>query len=129
MTSTAVLHAWVDESVHTAGGALAEGIYLLAATIADPVACGPIRDELRGLLLGRSRRLHWRDHTRRRRRLIAGTLAQLDVTHSIVVGAPIDPQRQERAHRLCMERLLHELAAVGVSPNGERRPRTPATER
>lgn len=35
------LHAWVDESLHGAGGALAEGVYLLAATIADPERLRP----------------------------------------------------------------------------------------
>lgn len=114
MTPTPVLHAWVDESVHTASGALTEGIYLLAATVADPEVCEPIRDELRRLLPGRLRRLHWRDENPRRRRIIAGALATLDVTHTVVVGAPIDPHRQERARRLCMERLLHELHRLGV---------------
>ncbi|PRI11010.1 hypothetical protein [Leucobacter massiliensis] len=104
----------MDESIHTAGGPLAEGIYLLAATVADPAACEPIRDTLRGLLLGKSTRLHWYDQTPRRRRLIAGVLADLDVTHTIIVGAPIDPHRQERARRLCLERLLHELHSLGV---------------
>lgn len=114
MTSTPVLHAWVDESMHTASAALPEGIYLLAATVADPAACDPIRDELRRLIPGRARRLHWRDENARRRRVIAGALASIDLAHTVVVGAPVDPQRQERARRLCMERLLHELHALGV---------------
>lgn len=114
MTPVPALHAWVDESMHPASATLAEGVYLLAATVADPAVCGPVREELRRLLIGKSRRLHWRDQTPRRRRVIADTVAAFDVLHSVVVGAPIDPRRQERARRLCMERLLHELDSLGV---------------
>lgn len=114
MTAPPTLHAWVDESMHTADGALADGFYLLAATVADPAGCEPIRDELRGLVLGKRMRLHWRDQTRRRRHVIADALAALDVTHTVVVGVPLDSHRQERARRYCLERLLHELHVVGV---------------
>lgn len=41
MNEPPALHAWVDESLHGAGGALAEGVYLLAATIADPERLRP----------------------------------------------------------------------------------------
>lgn len=115
MTSTPALHAWVDESMHTRGGVLTDGIYILAAAVADPETCDPIRDELRRLLPGRARRLHWRDENARRRRVIAGAVASLDVAQTVVIGAPLDQHRQERARRLCMEKLLHELAALGVS--------------
>lgn len=115
MTHASVLHAWMDESMHTFGGALQDGIYLLAATIADPAACEPTRDVLRGLRPGRAIRLHWTDADTRSRRTMAAAVAGLDALHTVVVGAPLDPRRQERARRLCMERLLHELAALGVS--------------
>ena len=32
-----------------------------------------------------------------------------------MVGAPLDPRRQERGRRICLERLLYELEAAGVS--------------
>ncbi len=35
MTVAPTLHAWVDESMHVAGRSLDEGVYLLAATVAD----------------------------------------------------------------------------------------------
>lgn len=111
MNDFAVLHAWVDESMQTTGG----GFYVLAASVADPAQCDPIREELRGLLLGRAKRLHWRDQVPKRRRVIATVIAGLTIPHTVVVGAPISPQRQERARRLCLERLLFELIELGVT--------------
>lgn len=111
MTDLPTLHAWVDESIVT--GTI-EGYYVLAATVAEPGLCEPVREQVRRLLVGRSQRLHWRDEPQRRRRLIARTVASLDPTHTVVVGAPVDPRRQERARRLCMERLLYELGALRV---------------
>ena len=109
------LHAWVDESMHVASAALPNGLYLLAATVADPAECETIRDVVRGLLVGRSPRLHWRDQTPRRRRFIANVLADIRVAHTVVVGMPLDQARQERARRQCMERLFHELHAIAVA--------------
>lgn len=108
-------HAWVDESMHTATPKMPDGIYLLAATIAEATACDTTRDVLRGLLPRKATRLHWRDQTQRRRRVIADALQNLDVVHTVVIGAPLDPRRQERARRICMERLLHELCSLDVS--------------
>jgi hypothetical protein len=109
------LHAWVDESMRVPSGSMRDGIYLLAAPVADPSLCDPIREQLRRLLTGRSRRLHWRNQTPRRRRTIAATLGGFDVAHTIIVGTPIDPKRQERARRYCLERLMFELDFLGVS--------------
>ncbi|MFT3798733.1 hypothetical protein [Microbacterium sp.] len=111
LTSTPVLHAWVDESMHAPGGVLTEGIHILAAAVADPASCEPVRAELRRLLPGGARRLHWRDENPRRRRVIAAAVATLDVAQTVIVGAPLDQHKQERARRLCMERLLHEPSA------------------
>lgn len=115
MNSAPPLHAWVDESMHTTGGALAEGIYLLAATIADPASCEPARDVLRGLRPGQAPRLRWRDSDQRSRRRISKAAAELDLLHTVVIGTPLDQHRQERARRLCMQRLLYELSELGVS--------------
>lgn len=101
--------------MHTAGGVLTEGMYLLAATIADPANCDHARDVLRGLLPGRAPRLHWKDSDRRSRRRISTVVAELNLMHTVVIGVPLDQQRQERARRLCMQRLLHELNQLDVS--------------
>lgn len=93
----------------------AQGIYLLAATVASPLTCEPVRDALRALLLGRSRRLHWTHEASSRQLVIAETIATQSVVHTVVIGAPLDRHRQERARRLCMERLFFELEHVDVS--------------
>lgn len=105
--------AWVDESVHSAAS-MRQPVYLLAAAVADPGSCDPTRDALRALLLPKARRLHWRDESSTRRQMIADLIAEQDLLHTVVIGTPVDPRRQERARRLCMERLFFEMARLGV---------------
>jgi len=92
-----------------------EGIYVLAATVADPEECEPIRDRLRSLLVGKARRLHWHTESARRRRLVAVALAECGASHTVVIGAPLAARKPERARRLCLERLVVGLAALEVS--------------
>lgn len=42
-------------------------------------------------------------------------IGRIDAAHIVVVAAPMDPRRQERARAKCMERLLAELGELGVS--------------
>jgi len=102
--------AWVDESIrHTPEGQA----YLLAAAVANPNTCDPVRDVLRSMVLGKASRLHWRAESRPRRvrivAAIAAAAATDDIAELVVVGVPVDPARQERARRQCLVRLLHEL--------------------
>ncbi|MFI2489673.1 hypothetical protein ACH47X_22360 [Promicromonospora kroppenstedtii] len=108
------LHAWVDESMQMPGQER-EGLYLLAAAVASPATCDPVRENLRELLLKGAERLHWRDESAPRRAKIASAIANHDLVHVVVVGAPIDARKQERARRQCMERLVFELGVLGVS--------------
>jgi len=55
-----------------------------------------------------------RDESAPRRRKIAAAVADLQALHVIVVGRQMDPSRQERARRKCLERLLHLLAEAQV---------------
>jgi len=105
------LSAWVDESVFSHPE---QGFYLLAATIADPAACVPLRAELRSLLARRSPRLHWRDEPPARQLFIAARMASYGLAHTVVVGAPLDRRKSERARRFCLEALLLNLQAAGV---------------
>lgn len=41
-------------------------------------------------------------------------ISDFDAYHVVVVAAPIDPRRQERARALCLERLAWQLDAHGV---------------
>jgi hypothetical protein len=108
------LHAWVDESMRAARDGN-DGLYLLAAVVADPGVCDAVRDSLRSLVWKAAGRLHWRDETPSRRRKIAELIGGQDLAHVVVVGAPIDHRRQERARAQCLERLLYELEQLGVS--------------
>ncbi|NYI81204.1 hypothetical protein [Nocardioides panzhihuensis] len=104
------LHAWVDESIH-----LDAGFYLIAAAIADPTDCDQHRDTARGLVRRVGGRLHWHHELPKAKARIAEAFGQLDLAHTIVVASPIDPRRQERARRKCLERLLPELEHTGIT--------------
>ncbi|MFC8044352.1 hypothetical protein [Nocardia sp. NPDC057353] len=91
------------------------GHYLLAAAVADPASCEPMRDLLRALLPKGKIRLHWRDEDDSLRVRIADAVADLDLTALVVVGQGYAARRQERARRVCMERLFFELENMGTS--------------
>lgn len=110
-----LLSAWVDESIHTPGAEAPEGMYVLVAAVADPSACEPVRDSLRALVPRGAGRLHWRDESDQRQEAITAAIVRCDLFCTVVIGAPIDQRRQERARRKCMTRLLHELEQLGVS--------------
>ena len=101
------MHDFVDGS--------SGGVYLLAAAITEPDRENEVRERLRNLLMGKSRRLHWRDEGALRRRDIAAAIASCQVRHLVVVGRPLDARKQERARRLCLEALLIELHRWGVT--------------
>src|SRR5580765_8597786 len=110
----ATKHAWVDESMRF--GSDGPGpVYILAAVVSDLAGSDDARDELRSLLLRGQKRIHWRDEDHARRMLIAKTIARLDLTAVVVVGARLVESKQERARRQCLRRLLHELELLGVS--------------
>lgn len=88
---------------------MSDGIYLLVATVADPATCDPIRDTLRGRLVKRQPRWHWRTESAKRRLEMAEVIAGFSLAHTVVIGAPVNERRQERARRICMERLYFEL--------------------
>lgn len=104
-----VLHAWVDESIHTDAG-----LYVLAAAVADPSTCEPTRDALRDLVPSPGGRLHWRDEDEPLRRKITATITDCDLMSLVVVGVNMTGS-QERARRRCLEHLLCVLEHQGVS--------------
>ncbi|MFI2564206.1 hypothetical protein [Paenarthrobacter sp. NPDC018779] len=106
------LHAWVDESMRTVN--VKEPMYMLGAAVADPSGCDLVRDDLRSILTD-GPKLHWRDMDNRAKKLSIDLLGALDAAHIVVVAAPLEPRRQERARAKCMERLFSELGAVGVT--------------
>ncbi|WP_322762835.1 hypothetical protein [Frankia sp. Cr2] len=103
----------MDESLRLRVGET--GLYILAAAVADVSSCPPIRDSLRSLLGRRQQRLHWRDEDAPRRRKVVSLVAGADLVAVVVVGAPVDRRKQERARRICMERLMYELGEMSVA--------------
>jgi hypothetical protein len=88
---------------------LTRGLYLMAAVLVAPAQADRYRAGLRALLLRRQPRLHWRDGNDKRRSQIIEAVAELRPTGIVVVGAGLDPKRQERSRRKCAESLLWEL--------------------
>lgn len=112
MSGPITQHAWVDESMRTDGS---HSLYVIAAAICSPTGAEPVRDKMRALLLRSQTRLHWRDETHARRTRIATTIAAVEITAVVVVGAPLAQAKQERGRRKCLEALLPQLADLGVS--------------
>lgn len=100
------LRAFGDESIRTSA---AGSFYVLAAAVIPADRCVPVRDALRSLLLRRQTRLHWRDEDRPRRGKIASAVAAARVESLVVIGAPVQPRRQERARRKVLVGLLWQL--------------------
>lgn len=101
--------AYVDESIRTT-----DGVYVLAAVILEEPDC----DDARARVTGLSQRglpFHWRLELAPRRQTAVELIADLASLHLVVIGAPVDPRRQERARRQCMESLLFHLQAAGVA--------------
>lgn len=92
-----------------------QGMYLLGAVVADPSTCEPTRDELRAVLPKGARKLHWTDMEDREKKQVTSLVADFDVAHMVVIGAPLDLKKQEHARAKCMERLLWELGEMEVS--------------
>ena len=64
------------------------------------------------------------------RTLLVTAVSALPHTGAIVIATGIEPRRQERARRKCIERLLAELASRGFPlwfSNGATQNSTPAT--
>ncbi|MFJ2621274.1 hypothetical protein [Glutamicibacter sp. NPDC087344] len=60
-------------------------------------------------------KLHWREMDVSAKKVAMDLISRIDVAHIVVVAAPMDPKRQERARAKCMERLLAELGDLGIS--------------
>lgn len=107
------LHAWVDESMRQKGVSMP--MYLLGAVIADPKSCDGPRAELRKILPKGAPKLHWHAMDSRDKKRATALVASLDATHLVVVGAPLNHRKQERARAQCMEQLYWRLGELGVS--------------
>lgn len=104
--------AWGDESMRS--GNVTEPMYLLGAALADHTAAARARAAMRAIHTS-GRKLHWRDLDPKAKRRSVETIAGLDLQHLVVVAAPLDIRRQERARAKCLERLCWEVEDLGGS--------------
>jgi hypothetical protein len=70
---------------------------------------------LRSLRYRRQPRLHWHAEADPRKTKIAESIGALALPATVVVGMPLAKRKQERARAKCMEALLPELEAQGVT--------------
>lgn len=102
--------AVADESIR-----IEHGVYVFASCVIDDSAVSAATELMRTLEPRPGQRFHWRDREPHERFAAAHAAAELEALHIVVVGAPIDRRRQERARRKCLETLLFHLHQAGVS--------------
>lgn len=107
-----VFTAWLDES--GSNQALDPRTYLLSAVISETSQVPQAREVMRGPLLSKGGKLHWRDEGRRHQEQISQAIARLNIEHLVVVRSSTTATRPERQRQLCVERMLPELVALGV---------------
>ena len=101
--------AYADESMRTSGG---ESMYLLGATLFS-------NDEqnLDGLIKLKARgaaKLHWRELGRETQVDVMNVIGSIPALTTVVVGTPMNPHKQERARRKCLEAMIGILVDQGV---------------
>jgi hypothetical protein len=98
------VHAYVDESK--------AGDYLLAATLVDAARTHRVRQGLRRLVLPRQPRIHMKQESDRRRRIILSALADLGVSTMVYRAAGPRRRTQIVRRRACLERLVADVHGV-----------------
>lgn len=99
--------AFVDES-------LRPGRYLLGCVVVEATAAGPMRRNVRKLLLPNERRLHIRKSDRPQRLRILGTIAEWEFDARVYECRHRESIGAEEARQLAVERLVHDVQAAGV---------------
>ena len=94
--------AYGDESVRMTGS---PPFYMLGVAILSN-AESKQADKLKDIMPGGSKKLHWRDMTKRLQRESLCLLAQIEHSNLVVIASPLMGNKQERARRKCLEVLL-----------------------
>lgn len=102
--------AYGDESVRMVGD---PPFYMLGVSLMSDATDAELR-RLAGIMPEGSRKLHWREMSRRRRRRSLEILADAGCADTVVIAAPLSGKKQERARRKCLEALLPALESKGV---------------
>lgn len=95
-------HAFVDESF--------SGDYLVAAVLVPARSVNAARASLRGVLRSGQRRIHFKDERPPRKDRVLSVIDRLEVTARVYVTA-----NERKARGVCLERMVPDLAAAGVS--------------
>ena len=93
----------------------------MAAVVVSHIDRDAVRASLRGLLRAKQPRFHWRAEQHAQRMAMLTWIAASGLPAHGVVYAPMHGIHQERARRLCLERLLWELRTTAGSIVFERR--------
>ncbi len=104
------MRAYIDESCREQ----LPGVFVLAAVVVPTPRADQVRAQVRGHALASGARFHWHAEGSDRRVKFLEELAGFSLPAVVAVAAPIDPQRQERARRKCLEQLLWELVQRDV---------------
>lgn len=99
--------AFVDES-------LRPGRYLLGCVIVEASVAGPMRRQVRKLLLPNERRLHIRKSDRPQRLRILGTIAEWDFDARVYECRHRESVGAEEARQLAVERIVTDLQQAGA---------------
>ena len=102
--------AYGDESVRMVGN---PPFYMLGVSLMSDATDAELR-RLAEIMPKGSRKLHWREMSRRRRRRSLEIIADAGCADTVVIAAPLSGKKQERARRKCLEALLPELESKGV---------------
>ena len=86
----------------------------LGVVVSEDSRCDELRERMRELHT-RGPKLHWRDLEGAEQARVIASIAAFDAYHVVVVGAPVNPRKQERARALCIQRMLWELERQGVT--------------
>lgn len=101
--------AYADESMRTLDG---ESVYLLGATVFRGDDCQ--LDALVGLKTNGAKKLHWRELGRVVQAKVMRAVSSLTAITTVVIGVPMNPRKQERARRKCLESLIYFLVDDGI---------------
>jgi hypothetical protein len=101
-------HAYGDESERGS-------TYLLAAAVFETAAEDAARATMVSLQQPGQTKVHWHDESSARRRKIVSAVASIDALHVVVVSDGAAAERPERRRVKCLQRLIRELDAAGVT--------------
>ena len=106
--------AFVDESFKRFGSTASNHYALAAFVVPEDRQCD-VRTSLLASRLRGQIEIHWRDENRERQHFLIEQLLRLKMDITYVCRVADAREKQERSRRMCMQTLLMELGAMGVT--------------